>query len=422
MITVPQNSAKQQCDDGAVSTKISLKLRLTFFVALLSVIWVVFIFFPFCFLLFGIDHASGAFPVGTRLIIISVAVAFLVLLLISILGSTYIIRKYIVYPAKRLVNTILDSTPLPCQLWDCSLNTLDCNEAAIKLFGFKDKKEYLDRFFQDCSPEFQPDGQNSVVKAKSLVKRAFDEGQVKFDWMHQLPDGSQLPSVVRLIRVNYISEHLIAGYIIDMRDMQIMKSKVIELEAIADAIYYDALTGIYNRRFFDENIKSIVENLSHSESVMSLMMVDIDFFKRYNDTYGHAEGDVCLRLIAESLSKSILRLADFVARYGGEEFVVVLPNTNEDGARIVAERMLDGIRALAVPHENSDAAEYVTVSIGIAVGFVKLGVTSGHFVELSDKMLYEAKNSGRNKYLFGHMPSDFSPVFGSYVPPHIPPP
>jgi diguanylate cyclase (GGDEF)-like protein len=163
-------------------------------------------------------------------------------------------------------------------------------------------------------------------------------------------------------------------------------------------VEYDGLTGIYNRRFFDKNMKRIISSLSRSGSLLSLLMIDIDLFKRYNDTYGHVEGDKCLKIVAQTLSKSITRADDFVARYGGEEFVMVLPNTNEYGARLIAEKLLENIRKCNIPHEKNDAANCLTISIGVTTGKVTFTDTTDDFVNKADAMLYKAKQNGRNRY------------------------
>ena len=172
-------------------------------------------------------------------------------------------------------------------------------------------------------------------------------------------------------------------------------------------VEYDGLTGIYNRRFFDKNAKRIISSLSRSGSLLSLLMIDIDFFKRYNDTYGHVEGDKCLKIVAQALSKSITRADDFVARYGGEEFVVVLPNTDEYGARLIAEKLLENIRNCNIPHEKNDAADCLTISIGVTTGKVAYTDTTDDFVKKADAMLYNAKQNGRNRY----EDSNWPPIF-----------
>jgi diguanylate cyclase (GGDEF)-like protein/PAS domain S-box-containing protein len=178
-------------------------------------------------------------------------------------------------------------------------------------------------------------------------------------------------------------------------------TKIRELEEENEKMFFDALTGIYNRRFFNEMIARLIKSLSRSNNLLSLLMVDVDFFKMYNDTYGHAKGDDCLKAIAAVLKENIPRADDFVARYGGEEFVIVLPNTGENGARIVADRLIKKIRERNIPHETSSAAAYVTVSMGITTGEVKHTHTAEDFIEQADRMLYKSKQSGRNKYSYG---------------------
>ena len=133
------------------------------------------------------------------------------------------------------------------------------------------------------------------------------------------------------------------------------------------------------------------------------MMIDIDRFKLYNDTYGHGEGDNCLKSIARILSISIIRDADFVTRYGGEEFTIVLPYTDENGACIIAEKLLENIRNYNIPHNKSDIADYVTISIGIVTGKVKHSQKGNDYIKKADEMLYISKQRGRNKYTHGFL-------------------
>ena len=163
---------------------------------------------------------------------------------------------------------------------------------------------------------------------------------------------------------------------------------------------YDTLTGIYNRRFMENNLVHIIEMLSRSNGMLSTLMIDIDFFKPYNDTFGHDQGDICLRKVAEAISGGVTRANDFAARYGGEEFVVVLPNTSEAGARVVAEKLLNGVRELRIPHSGSDVAPYITVSIGVTTGMVTYMHSWEDYIKLADKALYMSKQNGRNQYTY----------------------
>lgn len=170
--------------------------------------------------------------------------------------------------------------------------------------------------------------------------------------------------------------------------------------ALEEQVHIDALTGIYNRRYLDETLAQTVAILAHRGGDLSVMMLDIDFFKRYNDTYGHSEGDKCLRAVAKAITESLTGEADFVARYGGEEFAAVLPNTDENGARILAKRILENIRALHIPHEKTDVAGMITLSIGVTSTQVLHPYSPDIYLKCADVALYESKHHGRNRYIY----------------------
>jgi diguanylate cyclase (GGDEF)-like protein len=179
--------------------------------------------------------------------------------------------------------------------------------------------------------------------------------------------------------------------------VQDMKDSLIEA---LDKAHYDALTGIYNRRYLEENISIIIKSLSRSGGVLSVMMCDVDFFKNYNDTYGHDTGDTCLKTIAGTLVNSISRAEDFVARYGGEEFAIILPNTDVSGALILADKLLKNVRACQIPHSNSSIADHVTISIGVTTGNVVHSQNGSHYIKKADEALYMSKTNGRDRYTF----------------------
>ena len=299
--------------------------------------------------------------------------------------------------ADKRLKLMLNATPLACQIISRNFVAIDCNEAAIKLFGFKNKQEYVEKWsIEHFSPEYQPDGQLSIEKANVLIKKAFEQGSCVFEWTHQLLDGVSIPTEVNLVRVEYENSNVIAAYIHDLRVIRLLETK-------AEKIYIDPLTGIHNRRFLDENLKRAMDSLSRSGSLLSLMMIDIDHFKKYNDTYGHDSGDACLTTIAKTLAKSPSRADDFVVRYGGEEFAVVLPNTDERGARLLANKLLKNVRNCNIPHESSDTADHVTISIGVTTGKVEHTQSVSMYVKRADEMLYKSKQDGRNRYSFQSM-------------------
>jgi diguanylate cyclase (GGDEF)-like protein len=162
---------------------------------------------------------------------------------------------------------------------------------------------------------------------------------------------------------------------------------------------FDGLTGIANRRTFDATLSREWRRSARSGAPIALMVVDVDCFKQFNDAYGHQVGDECLKAVARALAGNTRRPVDLVARYGGEEFAVVLPDTDAQGAAIVAEAMRSAVEALAITHRHSTAARVVTVSIGIAVTRPERSDDGGFATLLAraDEALYRAKREGRNK-------------------------
>ncbi|MEG4109053.1 diguanylate cyclase domain-containing protein [Microcoleus sp. S13_C5] len=160
----------------------------------------------------------------------------------------------------------------------------------------------------------------------------------------------------------------------------------------------DGLTQVANRRFFDERLQSEWHRLMQRKQQLSLIMLDVDYFKRYNDCYGHQAGDTCLVKVASSAAQAVKCSSDLFARYGGEEFAAILPNTDAAGAIAVAESMRQAIRNLAIPHEQSNVSSIVTVSMGIATVIPCLGTSPDELVAVADRALYDAKRQGRDRY------------------------
>ena len=184
---------------------------------------------------------------------------------------------------------------------------------------------------------------------------------------------------------------------IAVRDMTEQKLAQLALQNLAAR---DGLTGIANRRTFDDRIELEWLRSKRERQPLSMLLIDVDFFKRYNDNYGHQQGDECLRQIASSVEGALFRPADLAARYGGEEFAVIMPNTNEPGAEAVAARVCERVRALKIAHAHSDVADHVTISVGVAT-MTHAADQAQSFADLiahTDKALYTAKHAGRNRY------------------------
>lgn len=189
---------------------------------------------------------------------------------------------------------------------------------------------------------------------------------------------------------------------------QIIQARVrnhLELKLIRDKLtkltMVDGLTSIANRRQFDYEIEQQWQRGVRKQTPVSILMLDIDFFKQYNDLYGHLKGDDCLKQVAACLNNQLQRPTDLVARYGGEEFVCVLPETDLDGAIHVADSIIAGMAKLNIAHEGSKVSDHLTVSIGLVSTQPTLDSTLIDLIDSADKALYRAKQGGRNRYVIG---------------------
>jgi diguanylate cyclase (GGDEF)-like protein len=158
----------------------------------------------------------------------------------------------------------------------------------------------------------------------------------------------------------------------------------------------DGLTQIANRRRFDEYLTEQWQKMARAQAPLSIVLCDIDFFKQYNDTYGHPAGDACLKQVVKALNSVIFRSTDLLARYGGEEFAAILPQTDQKQAFNVAQRMQAAIAHLKIPHDASAIGSYVTISIGIASGIPSEHYSASLLLDEADRKLYDAKHRGRN--------------------------
>lgn len=182
-----------------------------------------------------------------------------------------------------------------------------------------------------------------------------------------------------------------------------LKSEVHRAEELAEKLIAisskDGLTGISNRRRFDEHLVNEWNRLARTGSRLSLILCDIDFYKAFNDTYGHLTGDECLQKIAGVLQNFSRRAGDMAARYGGEEFAVILPETGLENARCVAEDIRTAIENMQIPHSSSSISPWVTVSLGVATVIPSRHDTHQTLIKLADDALYTAKHAGRNRVI-----------------------
>jgi two-component system, chemotaxis family, response regulator WspR len=218
------------------------------------------------------------------------------------------------------------------------------------------------------------------------------------DYLVKLPDEIELIARVRAHSRSFLAqlERDEAYHALEALKHQ-LEVKNAELSRLSTV---DGLTGLANRRRFDEVLEQECRRARREDAPLALIMTDVDFFKKYNDAYGHQGGDECLRKVASVLGQGARRPADLAARYGGEEFALVLPHTTAEGAVVVAEALRGGVSALNLLHAGSTVASHVTLSLGVAVmdpTDPELGPEV--LLERADGALYEAKRSGRNRFV-----------------------
>lgn len=203
--------------------------------------------------------------------------------------------------------------------------------------------------------------------------------------------GVQVPIEVSASRVSMGGREFYIGV---ARDISDRRQRDAELQRL---VLLDALTGVNNRRAFDERFEQEFLRAARGHGSLGLLMIDVDHFKLYNDTYGHQAGDKCLRQVAQALAATLKRPSDFLARYGGEEFCVLLPDADLESTLVVAELLLNRVRELALAHAGSLTKPIVTISIGAAVARPPVRGQMDNFLALADQRLYKAKQSGRNR-------------------------
>lgn len=224
------------------------------------------------------------------------------------------------------------------------------------------------------------------------VDRAFTAGAIDFITkpIHWPVLYQRIRRLLQQVQLHRQLEAMNAALAETNQELEAANAALVELAAI------DSLTSLANRRSFDDRLDWEWRRLARKQQPLSLILADIDFFKRYNDSYGHQAGDACLQRVAQVLRSSLMRPADFAARYGGEEFAIVLPSTNLAGAEQVAERIREQVSTLAILHAQSERG-YVTLSLGVACLTPQPHQDAIALLQTADQALYAAKTAGRDR-------------------------
>jgi diguanylate cyclase (GGDEF)-like protein/PAS domain S-box-containing protein len=287
--------------------------------------------------------------------------------------------------------------------------------------------EELEEFYEDVSSDLKnPSGAVAV----DIFISDFDEGNGKWlmvtAWPLMDKEGNTIGSmeILQDITERVLAEQKLSTLINELKWEKLallnteaklsvfakkMEMKTIELQKAEKEMMalntklerlsvLDELTQLSNRRYFETRLIQEFNRMKRENTPLSIIMCDVDYFKKYNDTYGHVQGDSCLQKIASALSQSTRRPEDFIARYGGEEFAIVLPNVDAKGAAHVAELARKEIEQLKIKHSESEVSEYVTISLGITSQVPADSFSAEDLVNKADQALYKAKKNGRNRF------------------------
>jgi diguanylate cyclase (GGDEF)-like protein/PAS domain S-box-containing protein len=300
----------------------------------------------------------------------------------------------------KLFQSIYEKAPIGVALLDSTGRPIISNLKLQEMLGYSEN-ELSSMTFSDFSDS--EDATTNMALLDDLINGKIESYQLEKRYYRK--DGELIWGDVTsaLFSSTDPQSFFVIGMVADItkRKMaeQQLKKAYQEMEYLSNR---DGLTNIANRRYFDQYLSSEWHRATRNSKLLSLIILDIDFYKPFNDTYGHLAGDNCLKQIAKILEESVNRSTDVAARYGGEEFAVILPETDLCGANVVANRILTAISALQIPHKGSHINKFVTVSIGVATTMPDMASEPVDLINKTDKALYQAKQNGRNRVALYH--------------------
>jgi diguanylate cyclase (GGDEF)-like protein/PAS domain S-box-containing protein len=250
---------------------------------------------------------------------------------------------------------------------------------------------------EDWASRMHPEDRAWVVDFCVAQSQAGTDHEADYRALTKAGDYVWIRDVVHVVRNEHGEVESLVGFMFDISERKTTEEKLIVLQKeLQELSFKDSLTGIPNRRMFDSILEEEWANASRNHQPLSLIMLDIDYFKQYNDHYGHIQGDECLKRVAKVLSAVATRSRDFLARFGGEEFVLVLPETDVEAALKIAERCRNAIFKEQIFHEKSQVSQLLTVSLGIGTIIPTRNDAPLTFIDVVDGRLYQAKQKGRN--------------------------
>lgn len=250
---------------------------------------------------------------------------------------------------------------------------------------------------EDWAARMHPEDQASVVAFCVAQSQAGADHEADYRALTKDGEYVWIRDVVHVVRDEQGNVSSLVGFMFDIAERKRNEEKLSALQkTLEDLSYKDGLTGVANRRMFDSVMEKEWASARRTAQPLSLIILDIDYFKQYNDHYGHLQGDECLRRVARALLTASTRRRDFLGRFGGEEFILILPDTDAASAAVVAERCRKLIVDQRIVHERSGIGSTLTISAGVATIVPGEGAECVSLIEKVDKRLYEAKMKGRN--------------------------
>lgn len=286
-------------------------------------------------------------------------------------------------------DAIIATVREPLVVLDKELRIITANRSFYRTFHVNPKETEKRLIYDLGNRQWDIPGLRDLLENILPMNNAFEDFEVVHDFK-SIGRKTMLLNARKIYReTNHVEMILLA-----IEDITERKKAEEQLKLIASM---DGLTGIANRRHFDNTLDLEWRRAMRSAKPLSLIIIDVDYFKNYNDVHGHQSGDSCLQKIAHTIRDSLRRAGNFVARYGGEEFMVILPETDTEGAYLFAESLREKIENLNIEHKDSKAGKNITISLGVSTSIPKKDSAQDELISLADKALYKAKQGGRNR-------------------------
>ncbi len=313
--------------------------------------------------------------------------ANLIALLTSYLLELYARKDYLQQGEQRIASAVFNSTTDGIIVTDAAGAIQSVNAAFERITGYNSVE------VKGKTPRILQSGLQDKDFYEGMWKVLLETGTWKGKFWNKRKNGELYPqeTTINAIKNDRGETVQYSGILRDVTEQEKLEETLRMLSST------DGLTGLANRRSFDEAIREEWRRAQRLGYPIAIIMADIDYFKKFNDTYGHVEGDECLKKVGSVLKNAVRRAGDLAARYGGEEFVLILPMTDAKEVAQIAEAIRKNVEVLKIPHESSDAGECVTLSMGAVSVTPHRDMSVNDFITLADKTLYEAKRSGRNR-------------------------